>query len=78
MQLGSWRSRVTGLQKKFGNGLAGVERYATGAACCQSCILKQWPEQKKAVITLKDEYDPWPWENAGELILEVCNEKSLL
>lgn len=49
-----------------------------GAGHCQSCILKQWPEQRKAVVALRDKYDPWPWGDTGELILEVCNEKILL
>lgn len=38
----------------------------------------QWPEQRKAVAPLKDKYHPWPRENTGELILEVCNEKVFL
>lgn len=57
--------------------LAGVGRLATGAVRCQSPVPKQWPEQKKAVITLRRERS-WPGENAGELILGGCDGKSPL
>lgn len=76
VQLGSCCSREPGSSTSLGM----CSR--AGMAVSWSRVLPelnpQWPEQGKAVAPLKDGYDPWPRENTGELILEVCNEKVFL
>lgn len=49
-----------------------LEQHAARAVSSNNSL-----SRKKPLITLKDERDPWPWENS-ELILEVSTEKSLL
>lgn len=51
------------------------QRAARNVSCNKGLSRKK---KKRAVITLKDKYEAWLWENAGEFILEGCNEKRLL
>lgn len=74
-ELSQQRARV---QQQPGNVLQGWGGSELEQGTARAASSKQWPEQREAVAALKDKNDPWPWEDTGELILEMLNEKILL